>query len=251
MDAMRILVVLSSALALAATACDSNSAPDKTGETKKPKVVRGVDLDRIPVPNHGPDVMAGKVDKAVKKTVEGKFIAKFHDKPREFRHFSPGGNAAVFSEENKVGRISIAAAKDDAGYPRVEVKITHVRLDELELPVTFPLTKKQRKKIKPVGDEEPTFEIVYLEDGARRWVLDPEETKAGENSVTLSKFEGRKLTGTLKAQLHPRAEGMGEIVGIKNADFEVQLRLQGVKPGPEAEPSEDAPDPPKKADSAK
>jgi hypothetical protein len=227
---MRIRVLLPSVAVLGLLACNGESSSKAEGDAKaKPRVVRGVDTKRIPVPNHGPDVMAGKVDKAVYPTVEGKFVAKFHDKPREFKHFSPGGNAAIYSEENKVGRITIEAAKDDTGYPRVEVTISHVRLDELELPVTFPLDKKAKKKVKAVGDEEPTFKIEYLEDGAHKWVMEPEETKAGENEVTLTKFEGRKLSGSLKARLHPRPEGMGEVVGIEHADFEVVLRLQGVK----------------------
>jgi hypothetical protein len=205
--------------------CDGNESTETKAEGNEAKVVRGVDTKRIPVPNHGPKVMAGEVDKAVILSNPGKLEAKFHDKPRTFQQFSPGLNAATYSETNDVGRIMVTAAKDESGYPRLALRIENVRLDEMKLPVTFPLSRADKKKVPRIGDKDPAFSLQYEEDQVHTWNLDPKS----DHEVTLTSFEGKTLSGSFKARLLPKVETMGEVIEIEHAEFEVELRLRGIK----------------------
>jgi hypothetical protein len=232
---MRVLAIVV-ALMAQGSSCGGADEP----ATPPKKVVRGVDVDRIPVPNHGPEVMAGEIDKARRISAPGKAEAEIDGKVQHFDAFGPGNNAATYDDETKAGRLVIRAGHGEGGFPRVDLRVENIRLDELEFPITFPVNKKQAKKLGDgvVEGKEPTLSIRFYHDQTHYWELDPAASKAGENELTLASFQGEVLTGKFRAKLIPHMPDSGKPIDLQAGTFEVKLRLSGVRAGPEAAPDE-------------
>jgi hypothetical protein len=212
------------------------------GEPAEPprKVDRRVNVDRIPVPNHGPEVMAGTHEMRRTNSAEG-VIEMMLDGAHVEQTFLPYGmNAAVASEKTGVSRLTLAGSPTDAGYPALHLKFEGLRLDQIELPKTFTRTpagaKKRKRKAAP---ETKLPKILYYETEKIVFEADPEhEDEAFE--ITIDAFEGNVVSGTFEATLHPRVAHFGEPKRIERGRFEVALRLSGVEPGPSRPPASDA-----------
>jgi hypothetical protein len=186
--------------------------------------------------------MAAELDKTLRAWIPGKMSAKFPDKVRHFEYFAPGENAATYAAATDVGRLLLAGAETEDGFPLLEIRISNVRLDTLELPVTFPLDARTKKTFPRVGGEDPELSIRYYIDRARFWRLDPRDTLAGKNRVTLDSFAAGKLRGTLQARLVPNRDGMGEVLEITDGAFEIEPRLRGIRASKD-DPAADAESP--------
>lgn len=221
-ETMRAWSYPASLLLASALACEGSE------KTEKPprKVERSVDVERIPVPNHGPEVMAGTPDRRRTKTAEGAIEAVIDGQHQDLRFLPYGKNAAIHAESTGVSRVTLAGARSDAGYPALHLVVENVRLDELELPATFTIGGEKKKKRK----SGPVPRILFYETERVVFEAGADQAKS-TGEMTLEAFEGDTIRGAFEGTLHPRVEHFGEPKTIERGRFEVSLRLSGIEPG--------------------
>ena len=209
---------------LGAIAC----ACDRGQEQAPPRQVdRRVDIDRIPVPNHGPEVMAGTHEMRRTKTAEGTMDAMIDEQHVELGFLPYGMNAAIASEATGVSRLTLVGSPTDAGYPALHLEFEGVRLDELELPKAFaPERDAGKTKKKP----EPLPKVLWFETEQIVFAADPTREE-DPFEITIESYEGNVVQGSFTAVVHPRAAHFGKPKRIERGRFEVALRLSGVELG--------------------
>lgn len=206
------------------------------GDKEQPpprKVERRVDVDRIPVPNHGPEVMAGTQEKRRTVSAEGIIEAMIDGQHAEHTFLPFGMNAAIASEETGVARLTLVGSPTDAGYPALHLQFEGLRLDEVELPKTFEVVHdKAKKRPSKPAKKDVVPKILYYE--SERIVFETDPTREdGGFEITVESFEGKTVRGTFKGTLYPRVEHFGEPKTIDRGRFEVSLRLSGIEPAKE------------------
>jgi hypothetical protein len=217
---------LHNVMVLAALTCACGKKQD---EPPPRQVDRKVDINRIPVPNHGPEVMAGTHETRRTKTTEGMIEAMLDDQHVEHGFLPYGMNAAVTSEETGVSRVTLVGSPTDAGYPALHIELEGLRLDQLELPKTFTAARGDAKKGKSKKQPSVRPKILYYETEQIVFSADPEREE-DPFSVTIESYEGQTVRGTFEAVLHPRSAHFGKPKTVERGRFEVLLRLSGVEP---------------------
>jgi hypothetical protein len=206
------------------------------------KVDRRVDTQRIPVPNHGPEVMAGTHEVRRTKSAEGIIEAMLDGDHVEHTFLPYGMNSAISSEKTGVSRLSLVGSPTDAGYPALHLVFEGLKLDEVELPKTFTNREDEttERKPKPKPKPKPAFpKILYYE--AEQVVFEANPDREESFEVTIEAFEGNTVRGTFEATVVPRAKHFGEPKRLESGRFEVTLRLSGIEPGASDSNSDDAP----------
>ncbi len=204
------------ALLVAPAACEKDPPPAKPRAVKKK-----VDTNRIPVPNHSPQVMSDP-GKPRRVSMEAKMEGDFSGRRQHFTFFPKGENAAVHFEDKGTSWVRIEGALSEEGEPSLTFKLEPLRLDTLKLPATF-----------VVGEGEKGAPVLTVD-----WVVGPSETWSGKGeterpmSLTLERFEGRTLRGTFEGILPPVAPNTASPVTVDNGTFAVNLRLTNVEKGP-------------------
>jgi hypothetical protein len=200
-----------------------------------PRRAAVVDVARIPVPDHGPEVMAGNREMRRTKSTEGVIEAMIDGDHVQHGFLPYGMNAAIASEETGVARLILAGSPTDAGYPALHLRFEGLRLDQVDLPKTF---TNRNAPGKPGRGPKVVFpKVEYHETEQIVFEAEPEREDAFE--VTLESFEGDTVRGTFEATLHPRVQHFGAPKRIERGRFEVMVRRSGIEPG--RSPSADDP----------
>jgi hypothetical protein len=188
------------------------------------RVDRGVDLKKIPVPEHTPEMLSDP-GKPRRVAMPGSMQADVAGKTEHFAFMPKGVNAAVWAEETKVATVRITGQATTESGPTIQIAFENLRLDQTELPATFKTSDKGKAELS----------VRYEIDPVKWWEATPGK---GSAEVTLESFEGRRLVGTFKGTLDPMRPGFAEPLEVKDGSFEVELRLNGVDEGKSAdEPS--------------
>ncbi|MEM6291154.1 MAG: hypothetical protein AAGA54_07805 [Myxococcota bacterium] len=204
------------ALLVASVACEKDPPPPKPRAVKKK-----VDTDRIPVPNHSPQVMSDP-GKPRRVGMEATMEADFSGRRQHFTFFPKGENAAVYFEDKGTAWVRIEGALSEEGEPALTFKLDDLRLDTLKFPATFTVGEAKKKA--------PTLAVEWEIGPAESWST--AGTSERPMTLTLERFEGRTLHGTFDGVLPPRAPNTAAPIVIENGTFAVNLRLTNVKKGP-------------------
>jgi hypothetical protein len=181
------------------------------------EVKKGVDVAKIPVPDHTPEMLSDP-GKPRRVSSPGSLDVQIDGKHQHFVHMPKGVNAAVRFDDKDVAWIRVTGQATTESGPWVRIELRNVRLDELEFPATFTTRDKGKAKLA----------VRYEMDPTRYW-----ETKSGVESdnvaeLTLESFEGKKLTGTFKGTLDPADTKIAKPMPITSGKFQGELRLNGV-----------------------
>lgn len=206
------------ALVLASLACG-----DEPDSKPPPKKVERADPDRIQAPHHSPQEMAEAPVKVRKVTASGKVEADIRGERRHYTFLPAGMNMAAHNAETGISRITLTAAEDESGYPKLVLRLDNVKLDELELPATF--TAESSKK-----DGAPQLSVKLYRDDTRWWEAPTQGDAAKQTKVTIAEREDKTVRGTFEGFLEPRIEDLGEPVQLQNGTFEIELKHLGVSP---------------------
>jgi hypothetical protein len=184
------------------------------------QVDRGVDLAKIPVPEHTPEMLSDP-GKPRKVASPGSLDVEIGGATQHFSFMPKGVNAAVWAEDTKVAWVRVTGQASPENGPWVRIQLSDLRLDEIDLPATFKTSDNGKVKLS----------VRYELDPVKWW-----EAKSGTPSdnvaeVTLEAFEGRRLRGTFKGTLDPKAPDFGKPLPLENGAFDVELRLNGVAEG--------------------
>ena len=188
------------------------------------KVEREVDLTKIPVPEHTPEMLSDP-GKPRRVAAPGSVDVIVSGKPQHFTFMPKGVNAAVFAEEKDVAWVRITGQATSESGPTMRIELDKLRLDRTELPATFKTSDKGKIAVT----------VRYELDPVKWW--EAKSGKAGEAvaEVTLQSFEGRRLKGTFKGTLDPKFPELGKPIELAEGAFDVELRLNGVEEGKAAD----------------
>jgi hypothetical protein len=225
MTSLRTIVMSSVLLA----ACTQDApAPTKPAPTEAaPAKAPGSMADkRLPPddPHAVPPAGQDEPPPPIPEGAAGSFEATIDGKPAHFTRLPRGQNRAVAVPEKGVARVSLAASENDAGLPHLRMILEGVRPDEAQYPLTITGKAKDAK-------DGPSLTVRYQINDNRLYVIDV--AKDANVEVTLEAFEGSTLRGRFAGKLAPTAAGLGAPIPI-SGEFEVELGLQGVQPGPAA-----------------
>lgn len=204
-------------LSLVAVACGDEPPAEPPRAVK-----RRVDMDRIPVPNHSPQVMSDP-GKPRRVGMAGKMEADIGGRRQHFTFFSRGKNAAAHFESTGVSWVKIEGALSDDGSPYLSFALEPLDLAALELPATFSAASTDPA----ARPEVPALKVRFELSPGTRW-LHTEKTKT-PITLTLTSFEDDVLTGTFAGTLTRQGgqdEGDPELE-VRNGAFEVKLRRTG------------------------
>ncbi len=218
---MRASALSVAAVLVFALACkeDEPTPPPK-------KVERGVDLAKIPVPEHTPEMLSDP-GKPRRVAAPGSVDVKVSGKQQHFTFMPKGVNAAVFAEEKDVKWVRVTGQANSESGPTVRIHLDGLRLDRTELPATFKTSDEGKGKV--------ALTVRYEIDPVKWW--EAKSGKPSENTaeVTLEAFEGTRLKGTFKGTLDPNNPALGKPVELAEGSFDVELRLNGVNEGKAAD----------------
>lgn len=215
MPRVSLLVVL-----VLAAACN-----DDATKTPPRQVKKRVDTERIPAPNHSPEVLMNP-GKPRRVSTKGTMEADLSGRRQHFVFFPRGSNAAVFDPDTKVAWLEIEAALSDEGTPALSFQLEPLRLDQVEFPATFVAGE--------ADDAQPQLEVQYVM-GTERWSSEVESERPMR--ITLEALEGRELRGTFEGTLPPQAQNPNEPIEVAKGSFAIELRLKNVEQGEAAEES--------------
>ncbi len=187
------------------------------------KVERGVDMQKIPAPEHTPEMLSDPGTPR-RVAVPGSLDATVGGTQRHFTFMPKGVNAAVFAKEKDVKWVRVTGQANAESGPTIRIQLDGLRLDRAELPATFKTADK--------GKVELTLR--YEIDPVTWW--EAKTGKEGESSaeVTLDAYEGARLRGTFKGTLEPN-NPTREPIEVADGSFDVELRLNGVEEGKAAD----------------
>ncbi len=220
------------ALLLVLVAPFAGACKDEAPTPAPRKVKKKVDTDRIPAPNHSPEMLTDP-GKPRRVTMKGSMEADLSGRRQHFVFFPRGTNAAVHSPDTKVSWVKLEGALSDEGTPSMAFTLEPLKLDDVKLPATFVAGETK-------GDA-PKLTVVYSMGPTEQWSSDEESEKPMR--ITLEKFEGRRLSGTFEGILAPVAPNQSDPVKVEKGTFAIEVRLTNVERGgtdsdtpPEAEP---------------
>ena len=192
-------------------------------QTPPPKQVKkGVDVKKIPVPEHSPKKMTEPPPEPKRLDTKGRIDATIAGKAVHLNYMSPASNAAVYAEQTGVAFVKVRAKEDATSPVSLSIHLEHLRLDTTKLPATFTTGKKSKGKIQ--------LKVKYEIGTGKWWGAETGGQSDHAVEVTLEKFEGKTLSGTVKGKLEPRTPDMGEPLDVEGK-WSVDLRLNGVPEG--------------------
>ena len=212
-------------IALAVVACGSSSSP-------APPPAETVKLERptAEIPEHDAKMLAGGNDEAVNTVAtQGSMSAALNGVATTFTFLPYGGNSASWSQKTGVARFALAGAPSDRGMPMLRLVIENVRIDQLKLPATFAIGSGQAPGTEPRTDT-PRPRIEYVLEERKSWFGGPDGDAIGE--VTIESYAGKRVKGSFAAKLTPRSSAFGPPIELTEGRFDIELRLQGIQPGP-------------------
>ena len=216
------------ALALLLVGACSKDAPSEP--TPKSAAAAGADAAKTPpsrpvTPPHDPHAIAkAKDDQPPPPVLDdsvGTFDVTVDGTLTHFLRIPRGQNRAVAVPDAGVARVSVAAAEGHDGWPHLRIVLEGLKLDAVQLPLTLPSDAEDVKDVTVSARYQVNDNRIYTEEGAGL-------------KVTLESFVGSRLRGSFEGTLAPTAAGLGEPIPI-SGQFEVELGLRGVAPGPYAE----------------
>lgn len=184
------------------------------------KVKKKVDTDRIPAPNHSPEVLTDP-GKPRRVTMKGSMEADLSGRRQHFEFFPRGNNAAVHSAETKVSWLKLEGALSEEGTPSLSFSLDPLKLDDVKLPATFVAGETK--------DGEPKLTVVYEMGPAEQWSSDREGERPMR--ITLEKFEGRRLSGTFEGILPAVPPNQSDPVNVEKGTFSIEVRLTNIERG--------------------
>ena len=184
------------------------------------KVKKKVDTDRIPAPNHSPEMLKDP-GKPRRVTMKGSMEADLSGRRQHFGFFPRGNNAAVHAPETGVSWLKLEGALSDEGTPSLSFTLDPLELDEVKLPATFVAGQSK--------DGQPKLTVEYEMGPTERWSSEEESEKPMR--ITLESFEGRRLSGTFEGILPAQAPNQSDPVKIDKGTFSIEVRLTNIERG--------------------
>jgi hypothetical protein len=214
-------------IAFGLCACGSSSAPPApTPTAEQPKIERPT----AEIPDHDAKMLAPLGDEPMHTVAaQGSMSAVLNGTATSFTFLPYGSNVASWSEKTGVARLAISGAPSDRGVPMLRIVIENVRVDRLQLPVTFTVGSGQPAGAEPRPDT-PRPRMEYQLEERKSWLAGPDGDAVG--AVTIESYTGKRVKGSFKAKLTPRSSAFGPPIELSDGRFDIELRLQGIEPGP-------------------
>lgn len=214
-------------IALGLFACGSSNAPPAPlPAAEQPKL----EQPAVEIPQHDAKMMGADGEEPVRTVAaQGSMSAVLNGTSTSFTFLPYGSNVASWSEKTGVARLALSGAPSDRGVPMLRVVIENVRVDRLQLPATFAIGSGQAAGTEPRQDK-PRPRMEYQLEERKSWLAGPDGDAVG--AVTIESYAGKRVRGTFEAKLTPRSSAFGPPIDLTDGRFDIELRLQGIEPGP-------------------
>jgi hypothetical protein len=215
-------------ISLGLFACGSSNAPPApTPTAEQPKI----EQPAAEIPHHDAKMLAPLGEEPVRTVAaQGSMSATLNGTATSFTFLPYGSNVASWSEKTGVARLAISGAPSDRGVPMLRIVIENVRVDRLQLPVTFAIGSGQPAGTAEPRQDTPRARMEYQLEERKSWLGGPHGEAVG--AITIESYTGKRVKGSFNAKLTPRSSAFGPPIEITEGRFDIELRLQGIEPGP-------------------